>query len=122
MVFVVMSQFRISRRTARSWAAPVAMESAFASVEPSPVVAGRPTERRARRTAATRGVGEGHRASRALVQPHDAYLPVAGAAGQFGQRHGIRDDYPSVESRVSHVTLARQNFVYHYIERSVPFD
>jgi hypothetical protein len=34
---------------------------------------------------------------------------MAGAAVQFGQRHGIGRYSRSIESRVSHVTLARQN-------------
>jgi len=107
-----------------------AASAAFASVEPSPVVSGRPTERRARRTAATRGVAERHRAGRAPLQPVDAYLLVAGAAGQLGQRHGIRGNRLGVEnlgvessgigSRVSHATLARQNSHNHADRASVP--
>jgi hypothetical protein len=73
------------------------------------------------------------RVRQAPPQPVDADFFVAGAAVQFGQRHGIRGDGRWVESSsrvggrttgssVSHVTLARQNVIYRNIVRSVPFD
>jgi hypothetical protein len=53
-------------------------------------------------------LADGEHDGQRLLQPVDAHPLVAGAAGQLRQRHGIRDDYPGVASRVSHVTLARQ--------------
>ena len=83
---------------------------------------GEPVRRRAerphQRCRPRRRTGSAGFAGQAPLQPVDAYLLVAGAAGQFGQRHGIRGDCPRVESprigsRVSHVTLARQNSYNH---------
>ena len=45
----------------------------------------------------------------APLQPLDARALVASAVVQLGQRHGISGDRRRVESRVLHVTSARQS-------------
>jgi hypothetical protein len=89
---------------------------------------GEPVRRRAERPHQVAGlvdVSAPRLPGQAPLQPVDAYLLVAGAAGQFGQRHGIRGDCPGVESpsigsRVSYVTLARRNSYNHADRASVP--
>jgi hypothetical protein len=89
---------------------------------------GEPVRRRAERPHQVAGlvdVPAPRLPGQAPLQPVDAHLLVAGAAGQFGQRRGIRGDCPGVESpsigsRVSHVTLARRNSYNHADRASVP--
>ena len=89
---------------------------------------GEPVRRRAERPHQVAGlvdVPAPRLSGQAPLQPVDAYPLVAGAAGQFGQRRGIRGDCPGVESpsigsRVSHVTLARRNSYNHADRASVP--
>jgi len=99
---------------------------------------GEPVRRRAERPHQVAGlvdVPSPGRPGQAPVQPVDAYLLAAAAAGQFGQRHGVRGDRlrverpriegsrvesPGIARHVSHVTLARQNSYNHADRLSVP--